>query len=257
MKNFFLLLFMFVGLGLSAQNINLKMPSDFFYSRTPGQGKGVKFTVSTKLDAINMIATDNVQSQRLGRNSTNKQPKGKRGILIALPKLYQIANDGNNRTFGFGKNGGEDDENDATVTLSYSNATASTELNENGQPIIFKIDQSEIYTANKNNNELTNKQDFLLVEASNNMTATLTINRNPKQGNTIVAIFNSKNGKLIGTLNPKDPNNPAATLSFTTNKSVYVIPVIRPKVTSNGGKEQIIFEVGDPRQNGSAESEEE
>lgn len=262
MRNLLLLCFTFCAISLIGQNINLKMPAAFYYSKSPAQGKRIKYTVTTKLEGINLITTDNQQSKRLGKNSINSSNGlGRPSKLLAIPKLYSIAfgNDGV-KTFSFGRNGGEDGVDDATVKLTYNSAaTVSTPLNENNQPIIFKVTKAEIHKAEKShdNHAISNKEDFLEVEASPQNPATLTINRNSKQGNTIVAIFDEKNGKLLGTLNPKDPDNPAPTLSFTTDKTVCVIPVIRPKVTSANGKDIIIFEVGDPEENGHVEAEDE
>ena len=261
MRNLLLFCFLLCSINLIGQNINLKMPTEFYYTKSPERGKRIKYTVSTKLEGINLIATGDQQSSRLGKNSVFRGNRlGVTSRLVAIPKLYSIAFATNGeKTFNFGRNGGEDRVDDATVKLTYNNDEVSTALDANYQPIIFRVTKAEIHKTEKGDADhaISNKEDFLEVEASSSNPATLTISRNPKQGNTIVAIFDAKNGKLLGSLNPKDPDNPAPTLSFTTDKTVYVIPIIRPKVTSANGKDTIIFEVGDPEENGHVEAEDE
>ena len=259
MRNLYLILLLFCAVSLSAQNIKLKLPTDLYYSRTPGQNKRIKFKINNKIPAINLISTDNQNSDRLTTNSVNRRANGRAGLLLAIPKLYKVAGSGATKTFSFGQNGGENNNDDADVTVRYQNGTASTSVNSNDQPVSFRINNGEVHTATSGNDheDLSNTEQFLKVTASTNSTATIEINRKSEQGNCIVAIFDSKNGDLLGTLNPKDPENSAATLSLTVDKDVYVIPFIRPKVTELNGKDLIIFEVGDPEENGSAESEEE
>ncbi len=257
MRNIFLFFLIIFSANLMAQNLRLKMPADLYYSRTPSQNKLVKFTVTTKLTAINLITTDNQNSERLAANSTNRRAVGRSGLLLAIPKLYKINANGNVKTYSFGQNGGENNNDDATVTLTYQNAAPSNTSPSNQPPVIFQVANNEIHTARNAATPFTNKQQFLKVEASSTNTATIRISRNTNQGNTIVAIFDSRSGNLLATLNPKDPDNSAETLSFTIDKSAYIIPVIRPKVSNANGKDRILFEVGDPEVNGEAESEEE
>lgn len=238
-------------------NLNLKIPTDLYYSRTPNQGKSIKFTIDVKLAAINLITTDNQNFQRLGKSSISRRAIGRTSALIAIPKLYQIRESDNGNTYSFGQDGGENNNDDATITIRYQNTAPSPTSNTNHKPLLFSVDDSEIHIVKNGRTDFKNTEHFLKILASRNFPATIEINRKSEQGNCIVAIFDSKNGKFLGSLNPKDPNNNAAKLSFTVDTDVYVMPIIRPKVTSNNGIDTIVFEVGDPKKNGSATSEEE
>ena len=63
-----------------------------------------------------------------------------------------------------------------------------------------------------------------------------------------MGIFSQKTGNLLATLNPKDSENTAPVLSFTTDESVLIIPVIRPSEASFTNTGKVVFEVGDPRE---------
>lgn len=257
MKYVYLLLLCFCAISLTAQNLKLKIPTDYYYARTPKQNKLIKFNIKNKLTAINLISTDNKNSQRVPKESTSRRGKGLRSILVAIPKLYQIDNENDGKVYRFGKNGGENNNDDATVRVRYQQTSASTIKESNQRPVIFSVENSEIHLAKNGNSNFLGTQSFLKVQASKTSSATIEINRKSEQGNCIVAIFNSKNGNFLGALNPKDPDNNAATLSFTVDTDVHVVPLIRPKVTSTNGIDSIVFEVGDPEENGSATSEEE
>lgn len=244
---------------MAQQTLRLKMPADLYYAKQPGPNKHVKFTIATKLPIINLIATGSDQSERLGANSINRRTNGKPGILIAIPKLYKVGGIGNEKVFSFGKEGGEKDNDDATVTIRHQNVVASPKIPSNQPPISFQVANAEIHTETRGSGhkDLKSTEHFLKVTATKNKTATISINRKSEQGNVIIAVFNSKNGNLLGTLNPKDPDNSAETLSLTIDTDAYIVPVIRPKVTTANGKDSIVFEVGDPRENGKVEAEEE
>ena len=172
MKYFCLFFVFFCSTSLTAQNVRLKMPSDFYYSRTPSQNKRIKFTINTKLTAINLITTDNQNSQRLSRNSINRRGNGRPGILIAIPKLFRITELEDGKVYSFGQNAGENETDDATVTIRYQNAPATPVEQPSRPPVIFRVDRSEFHGGRRGRANFRNTEQFLKVEASRNSTAT-------------------------------------------------------------------------------------
>ncbi|NND33455.1 MAG: hypothetical protein HKN76_12760 [Saprospiraceae bacterium] len=240
------------------QKLSLKFSDDLYYSRQPGNNRQVKFTVKTKLDAIFLIATNNDRSKKLRKDESDSLGRGRRGFLLAIPKLFFVNRDGNNRIYQFGQNGGQGNNDDATVQLSYSQADASPTQPSNRPPVTFDINEGEMMVVTNTSTESgnTDGKHFLKAEASPANPVTVTINRNPNQGKVIVCIFNANNGNLLARLDPKDQVDLSASQSFTSDKIIHIVPVIKPLKNSINGKDEIKFEVGDPKDNGSAESEE-
>lgn len=242
------------------EKIKLKLSSDLFYERTPiDNQKSIKFTANAKLPVIFMICTDNSKSKKLNNGNSDKLGKGKKGSLLSIPKLYQVDRNGTKRSYLFGKEGGEQNVDDAVVHLAYDNGTASSGGTTAQSTVIFSVNSSEILTVSSTSNESgdTGTRSFLKAEASNGNTVTVSIEGKDERGNVIVCVFEESSGNLLAKLNPKDAENGDAPRSYTADRSVYIIPFIRPSVSSNNGKDDIHFLVGDPKDNGSAESEEE
>jgi hypothetical protein len=257
--------FTFAGLlltfAISAQTsvLNLKFPSNTYVSSTPGQpSSSLVYSATSKLAAIDIFTSDGLKSPKLNVNAQERMGAGRRSFLLAIPKLYEVASSGATRTFKFGQNGGEDNFDDATVQISYTDRPANTST-VNNTPIMLRIADNEILTINKTSTESgsTGARQFLLVEASSSNTANIQITRQSKQGNVMVCVFRENNGRLVATLDPKHPTNTGSPISVTVNRNVYVIPVIRPKTTEEGGVTTVVFEVGDPRNNGTVEVDEE
>lgn len=239
----------------SISSLNLKIPSDLYFSKDPASGKSIRFSVQTKLDAIAIMASDNRTSEGIGQGQQQTMGKGRKSFLMAIATLYNVQSASGSATYMFGQDGGEGDVDDAVVNINFGNAVSSPELDGNGPPILLKIMSSDILTVNPSNVGTTlSGQKYLKIESGRSMSTTISITREARRGRVMVCIFNARNGSILGMLNPKQN----ATETFITTKDVYVIPIIKPdKSTGGTGVDQIIFAVGDPKTNGSASAEEE
>ena len=242
------------------QKLRLKFTNDLYYSRLPSKNrKRIRFRVTDKLDAINMITSDNQAARRVGKGTRQSLAKGKRAFLLAIPRLYNVSQEGTSFRFDFGQSGGEEGVDDANVQILYDQRELSPVPPSHQSPVMFEVQNDEILEVESSMADAPDisGQEFLKVTGSADAPVTIQIKRDFRQGNVFVCVFDAQNGNLLARLNPKDPVNPSPTQAYTTDRMVYVIPVIRPKVEFQGGKHIIVFEVGDPEKNGSAESEEE
>jgi hypothetical protein len=262
MKTFLTLFLLSVSMLAFSQpstSLNLKLTNDLFYSRTPAAGKGVRLNLKNKLEPVWVVTSDNTNSRRLSAGQSVLNEKGKSIFLVVLSQLYKYAVDGNVRQFYFGEKGAENNLDQSVVRVLYNNDAPSPGKTLNRQPVLIGSSESEFFTVPAGGTpggDITGKL-FLKVEASSDKTATIEIDRESQRGNVLVAVFSEKTGNLLATLNPKDPNNQAKTISFTVNETVLIIPVVRPKVSSATGVDTIRFEVGDPQQVATVEATEE
>jgi len=253
MKNSFTLFLVLATLLVNAQPnkpLNLKLPEDLFYSRTPGRDKSIRMTVLNKLPSVLIIATDNSQSSRLNKEESFLHGKGKQAILVALPALYKSVSQEGVLTFYFGEKGAENDLDQAVVRISYQKANPSKTRNMNRKPLMFQVSDAEVVAvpvSGSPGNDLNGK-NFLRADASGENTVTIEIDREAQRGRVLVGIFSQKNGNLIATLDPKDQINTASVVSFTADEPVLIIPLIRPSAASSGNAGNVVFEVGDPRE---------
>lgn len=238
-------------------NLNLKIPDSLYYSRSPGNNKGIRFEANSILSAINIFTTDNARSSKLNQSQAQTMGLGRKSFLLAIPLLYNRGLQGTNRSYHFGENGGENNADDALVFISYAGNPASPELNSNNPPVLLKLENSAILTITNGSSGIgpTGSNTYLKVNASNSNTATITLNKEARRGKVMVCIFNASNGNMIGMLDPK--RNPVE--SFTARRNVWVVPVTKPNRSTHSGTavDQIIFEVGDPVVNGSVRASEE
>jgi len=253
MKKILTILALFVSAYTFAQTsatLNLKLSGDLFYSRAPGSDRSIRMTLMDKIPSVLLVASDNSVSNRLQKGQPFLNGKGKRSFLVAFPALFNFTTQGSNLVFSFGQQGAENNLDQSVVRLSYRNIPASPSRSINRQSLVFPVSFSEILTVPVSGTpvgEVSGKQ-FLLAEATSEKTVTIEIDREQQRGNVLVAIFSEKTGKLLATLNPKDPENASSQLSYTVNESVLIIPLIRPRSVASGNNETVIFEVGDPRE---------
>ena len=257
----YLFFFFTVTLGSYSQpgfsNLNLKIPDSLYYSRSPGNNKGIRFEANTILSAINIFTSDNSRSLKLKQSQPQTMGLGRKSFLLAIPLLYNRGLQGTSRSYHFGENGGEENMDDALVVISYVGNPASTELNSTNPPVLLKLENSAILTITNGSSGTgpTGSKTYLKVNASNSNPATITLNKEARRGKVMVCIFNESNGNMIGMLDPK--RNPVE--SFTARHNVWVVPIIKPNRSRPSGTavDQIIFEVGDPVVNGSVRASEE
>ena len=244
---FLLLSSIFAGAQQNLQN--LRFDNDrYFYFREPGANNAVIADVSVLILSLQLISTDNSGIERLSMNQRFRNPPGRPFYLLAIPQLYEVDTENDINVYKFGQNGGEDNFNSAEVRI-LRNSTPSSPVNVGRYirpPVKFSVDADLLYT--DPSEAPYDNQEFLHVTASEIRTATIEIDRQPNRGNSYVCIFSEK-GDLLAALDPKDPDNNAPIQSFTTNKNVYVIPIVGKKVSKEGNTDQVTFEVGDPREN--------
>ncbi len=235
---------------IAQQNLqNLRFDNDrYFYFREPGANNSVVADVSALILGLQLISTDNRGLERLSMNQRFRNPPGRPFYLLAIPQLYEVDLDNDVNVYKFGQNGGEDNSNSAEVRILRNNTVPSPVNVERyiRPPVKFSVDADLLYT--DPSEAPYDNQEFLRITASKIRTATIEIDREPNRGNTYVCIFSEK-GELLAALDPKDPDSTEPTQSFTTNKNVYVIPVVGKKVNKEGNTDQVTFEVGDPREN--------
>ena len=253
---FFLML---LTIGLNAQTMKLKVPTDLYYGRIPGQNKRIKLSITNKKQEVMMIVTDNKNNPDSKRLTVSSQLRGQGSptFLMMIPKLYRIGNDGSDRIYNFGRGCAEGGEDDASLRLTYQNDNPSPNGPSSQPTVRILAEDNEIHTGNGSDQSIGAIEKFLRIEASRTKTATLQINRKPERGQVIIAVFDAKNGNLLGTLDPKNPSDSAPNQSLTVDRQVFVIPFIRPKVSSDNGIDTVVFEVGDPEENGRVRVEEE
>ena len=240
-------------------NLNLKLTGDLFYSRTPGNNSAIKFTLKNKLQTALVITTDNTNDKRLEINESFSHGKGRQGNLVVISQLFGFTDNTVSKTFRFGRASAENNLDNAVVTVFYANGLPTQKPSLNRRPVNFKVGASEIFSVSPTGTSsasLTGER-FLKVEASAAETATIEIEREAGRGNVIIGIFSVRNGNLLATLNPKDPENQSKRLSFTTDEPVLVVPVIRPAVNSSNGIDTVHFDAGDPVENATIETVEE
>ncbi|HNR06729.1 MAG TPA: hypothetical protein PKM27_05380 [Saprospiraceae bacterium] len=238
-------------------NVNLQIPDSLYFSRSPGNNKGVRFDADIVLPAIHVFASDNVRSVKLVPSQAQTMGLRRKSFLLAIPLLYTISLQATTRSYHFGENGGEDKMDNALVAVSYEGKPASPEFNSAHPPVLLKLEDAAILNINHTfpGTGSTASKTYLKVDASNAQTATISINREVRRGKVMVCIFNASNGKLIGMLNPKRNG----VESFTARREVWVVPIIKPDRSRPSGSavDQINFEVGDPVVNGSVRVSEE
>jgi hypothetical protein len=262
MKIFLAFLLFFCSVMVYSQpsnTLNLKLTSDLYYSRTPAASKGVRLNLKNKIESVLVVTSDNSNTRRLSAGQSLLNEKGKSVFLLVISQLYKYAVDGNVRQFYFGEKGAENNLDQAVVRVLYNAAAASPGKTLNRQPVLIGGSESEFFTlpaGGTPSGDISGKL-FLKVEASSEKTATIEIDRESQRGKVLVAVFSEKTGNLLATLNPKDPNNQAKTISFTVDETVLIIPVVRPSVSTATGLDSIRFEVGDPQQVATVEATEE
>ncbi len=255
-----LILFVFAFQGRAQQNLqNLSFnDAKYFYFRQPGSLNGININVLIKIPGVDLVTTNNIAIQRLNANQNFNAGQGQPVYVLAIPMLYQTFRNGNTNVYRFGVNGGEGNFNSAEVSVTRTTNDASP-ITINSQnyirpPVKFSIDLASLYS--EPSSGTYNNQSYLRVEASDAQKAIVQINRQSERGNAFVCIF-TENGNLIAELDPKKPNDNSPAQSFTVDQTVYIIPVIGKKVSSQNGVDLVVFEVGDPKQNVTVEATEE
>jgi len=254
-----MILFSFNTFPQSLIPITLKLTGELFYSRTPGERKGIKMTVKEKLPGVVLLASDSRNYGRPGVNQQFQTEKDQQAFLVAVPKLYNYTDGGSSKTFLFGRNSAENDVDLAVVRIIYQNAASTPSKPMNRRPLLIGVAEPELLevkAAGSAGNDLDGKL-ILKAEATTNETVTIEIDREENRGNVIVGIFSQRTGNLVAMLDPKDPGNSSSRIAFTADETVLIIPVIRPRVSSVNGVDSIVFEVGDPREVATVEATEE
>jgi hypothetical protein len=230
--------------------LNLKLPGDLFYTRTPGSNKSIRFTLQDMLPSVWVNTSDNSNSKRLLTGQNFVHGKGQRTVLVVFSRLYNFTSEGNLKTFFFGNKGAENDLDQSVIRISNNGAASTPGKNLNKQPVMIGVSESEFFSVPSTGapTENINGKLFLNVEASTAKTTTIELDREAQRGNILVAVISQKSGNLLATLNPKDTENQSPKLSFTVDENVMVIPVIRPSSTTLNGTDTVVFQVGDPRE---------
>ena len=239
---------------------NLNIPSDLLMSNQPTSDKTVVLNVlNVESACIQMFASNpSVRAKRLNQNSGNvRMNQGKRTFTLAMVKLQSISSTSDATSFNFGLGCGEEGVDDANVLISSSNGSADRGLSGGGNtPIKLDLPANEILTVSADNmpGSGNKNENYLRVNADRESKATIRIDQDARKGQVIVAVFRVQgNPNPIAVLDPKS----ASAQSVTVDQDVYVVPIIRPKLVDNAGNKNILFEVGDPHENGRVEIDEE
>ncbi len=262
MKTILAIVMILFSMGVTSQPVvplNLKMPGNLFFTRTPGNQNGIKLTVKEKLPDVLLLASDAKNFGRPGVSQTFLNEKGRTAFLVAIPQLFQVTDNGTSKTFYFGRNSAENNVDLAVVKVFYSDAVPTPNRSMNRQPVMIGISEAEVVSVKDVGSDGTEVEGrrFLKAEVSGNETVTVEIDREANRGNVVIGIFSQRSGNLLEILDPKDPGNFSSRLAYTSGESVLVIPVIRPRISSVNGLDTIIFEVGDPREVATVEATEE
>jgi hypothetical protein len=240
-----------IAFAQPSKTLNLNLPGSLFYERTPGSNKSIRLTLLDIHPSVWVHASDNNNKNRLSKGQSTLHGKGQRSVLLVFSRLYNFTEAGNLKTFFFGQNGGENDLDQAVIRVSNSGAAATPGKTMNRKSVIIGVSDSEFFSvpaSGSPSDDIKNGKLFLNVEASAGKTATIELDREAQRGNVLVAVISQKNGNLLATLNPKDPENQLPKLSFTVDENVIIIPVVRPSASSVNGVDTVVFAVGDPRE---------
>lgn len=247
-----------ISTNASTQQEFFNIPNDLCFTSQPSVDKAVSYNVTLlKNECVNMFASNpsrDAKKLSLGRTSMDNNA---RSSIIAAAKLTSVSTSSLVKSYNFGLGCGEAGVDDANVNVVYSgNAANSSSFNGGNTPFRLIIPASDILTITGNDtpDNPNTSQDYLKVAASSGNTATVSISTNDNQGQVFVAIFLAQ-----GSPNPVailDPKSTTA-LSFTTDKDIFVVPLIRPKLKVINGVRNIVFEVGDPESNAIAEDDDE
>jgi hypothetical protein len=254
MRLFLSLLILFsamIGYAQPSKTLNLKLPGDLFYERTPGSNNSIRFTLEDIHPSVWVHASENNSSKRLLKGQSSLNGKGQRSVLVVFSRLYNFTEGGSVKTFFFGQSGAENDLDQAVIRISNSGVAPTPGKTMNLKPVMVEVSDSEFFSVPATGSptqDIKNGKLFLNVEASAAKTATIELDREAQRGNVLVAVISQKNGNLLTTLNPKDPDNQLPILSFTVNENVIIIPVVRPSASSVNGVDTVVFAVGDPRE---------
>ena len=246
----------FVSLSVvfgQGQNVTLSIPNDYCVTSSPQVGTSIDYNVTLHLtECINMFgatAGSTASNLQMGNN-----PMGQgQSSSVAIALLKSVSTSGTGSSYNFGLDCGEDGADDANVIVNFENATASLdELASASTNFTFDIGGDVMRARDNAPVEGPANQSYLMVQAGASNTATISIAEDSRQGQCFVLIFDAQSGAAIATLNPKSPDQ-----SFVADKTVYVMPIIKPKNGREDGKSTITWEVGDPKKNGKVIVEEE
>ena len=251
-----LLLILLVGIfGVSqhsiAQTLDLSIPNDLMIKSQPTLGTGIRYNVTLKKNqCVNLFgANSNTEAKKLSFGNNDMTP-GIESTTIAVLELSSISNVNGSNIYNFGTGCAEDPADGANVTVMYSSETASSSVTfESNTLFELPVNPLDIKTVNNSSpqEERSCLEDYLRINAGENNTATISIQNDAKQGQAFVMIFAADNtGTPLAKLNPKSSEN----LSFTVAQDVYIVPIIKPKQKDEDGNDTVIFEIGDPEQNG-------
>ena len=260
MKKILTVLFLASAMPLFAQTEipNLRFDSDkYFYSRAPGNNQRIRFDINIVLPIVQVFTTDNQNANNRIRSSQNGVTEsGKPFMAIVSPLLYDATTQGSTKIFKYGQNGGESDFDHAEVRVMRVGAAATPSRTGTliNPPFKFRMNSNDIFSENSTGG--TEGRTIIKVEASASQTATIEISRQSERGNVFVCIFDSK-GKLLASLDPKSSENDFLVQSYTVDNTVYILPVVGPKVTTLEGVQRVLYEVGDPKEVAFIETEEE
>ena len=242
------------GLNAISQQQNLNIPNDLCFTSQPSVDKAVNYNVTLlRNECINIFASNpNTNARKLNMGATT-MANNARSSLIAPVRLTSISTSSGNKSYNFGPACGEAGVDDANVIINYTGNSGSTSTFGGGNtPFRLLIPATEILTVTGNNTPDNSNvtQDYLKVEASSTNTATISIATNVNQGQVIIAIFLAQgNPNPVALIDPKSTTG----LSYTTDEDVFVVPLIRPKLKVVNGVRKIVFEVGDPEENGTVD----
>jgi hypothetical protein len=247
---FIIILVAMIAGSQSYGQLNLKLPDDLYYVRSPKSSKSIRMTIRDKLPSVLISTSDEGSNGRLLSVESFLHGQGKQVYLFVFPQLYNVEAAGSTTTCYFGRESAENNQDQAVVRVLYKQDIPSKRKSMNRKPMLVRISDTEMLPVTSSavpGSDFSGKL-MLKVEATADKPATLEISREAQRGNVLIAIISVKSGNLIATLNPKDPDNQSPKLSFTVDDEVLVIPVIRPVVTSSNGTDTVLFQVGDPRE---------
>ncbi|NNE27260.1 MAG: hypothetical protein HKN09_10485 [Saprospiraceae bacterium] len=249
--------YFFVSLAIinaQEQSVTLSIPNEYCVTSTPTIGATIDYNVTEHLTQCINIFGANLGSTAVNLQMGNNPMGQGQTSSVAIALLKSVSTSGQGSSFNFGLDCGEEGADDANVNVLYAGAQASLDqLATPSTAFILDISDEVMRASNNEPIEGPAEQTYLMVEASPTNTATISIGQDPRQGQCFVLLFDAVTGAMVATLNPK-----AGTEQMhVTSKSLYVVPIIKPKTGREAGNTTITWEVGDPKRNGKVIVEEE
>lgn len=237
---------------------SLNVPSDLCHTAEATQGLAWSLEVDSVINNCVLLYGDspNDIAKELFLHDKQTFGTGQSVSGLCIVQFSSVATIGNNTVFNFGADCAEYGDDDANVMVRYVNDPISLPVTT-GSSTNFRlpIGQQETLIVTNNLPRVGSYPNHNIVNVVGTAVnpATISIDRNPNQGQVFVCIIEATgNNATLAILDPKDTTQQ----SFTTDTSVFIIPIIKPQRSVSGLVTNLFYDVGDPRRNAQIQLEE-